>query len=100
MFDKRKCRKCKYYGKTSGAESCSYSLWTQNTCLHKLPDGTIVDRRGDVLSTVNYISRVKAEGLKTCIKIKRETSLLSNNISILNLEPNIKTIAMEKKLNV
>ena len=47
MFDKRKCRKCKYYGKTSGAESCSYSLWTQNTCLHKLPDGTVVDRRGD-----------------------------------------------------
>lgn len=47
VFDKRRCRKCKYYSKTSGAESCSYSLWTNNTCLQKLPDGSITDRRGD-----------------------------------------------------
>ena len=55
-FNKKKCLKCKYHGTGCGHSvktqagvlkvHCNYSI-VDKTCLQKLDDGTIIDRRGD-----------------------------------------------------
>lgn len=59
MFDKKKCKKCKYHMKISGGMRdlklnrdnlqniiCAYSLITYTTCLYE-ENNEIKDRRGD-----------------------------------------------------
>jgi hypothetical protein len=47
MFDKRKCKKCKWHGNISFTETfCYYArIGTNGTCLKKIGD-KIIDQRG------------------------------------------------------
>jgi len=47
MFDKRKCKRCKYHTKVVGGNiACSYFSIKNVTCLRKQPDGEVIDTRG------------------------------------------------------
>ena len=60
MFDKKKCKKCKYHAKYSGSRllsknepdsdeeaiMCNYCSITFDTCL-RLVDGKVIDQRGE-----------------------------------------------------
>ena len=45
MYDKRKCRKCKWRGMLGDNLGCLYALKTQQTCLVK-KNGVVEDLRG------------------------------------------------------
>lgn len=49
MFNKEKCKKCKYHSIMSGSimPICNYGYYHMKPCLRRGEKGTIIDIRGD-----------------------------------------------------
>lgn len=47
MFDKKKCRQCKYHAVREVGVHCNYSGVTGVTCLRRTASGGVIDTRGN-----------------------------------------------------
>lgn len=47
MFDKSKCKKCKYHGKVAGFITCEYSIRSASGACVKRKGRDLTDERGD-----------------------------------------------------